>query len=363
MGDQAVINASTVDAAWLTEALAAASNGARVTGFTAASIGTGQVGENVRFELAWDRDDPALPASVVAKFPSASDISREAAKLTGTYVREVGFYRDLRDHVTMTVPDVHRVEWDPDTHEFALLMNDLCDSEQGDQIAGCAVEVAETVIDEAVGLHAPTWGRTDEWRSFDWLGYPDAERTMQMTGLLQMLLPGFLDRFAERMSADDLDVGRLLVERYGRWSELVTEWAEGPGEWCVTHGDYRLDNLLLGRAAHAPTVTVVDWQTVAVGIGPADVAYFTGAGLLADERRAHERRLVERYAAGLRNAGVEADDDTIWDGYVLGTASGYLMAVIASQIVEQTERGDAMFTAMAERPAEQMRDLGLLDRL
>ena len=363
MGDSVVINASTIDADWLTEAIVGPRAGARVTGFAATSIGTGQVGENVRFELEWDRDDPALPASVVAKFPSASDISREAAKLTGTYVREVGFYRDLRHHVTMTVPEVHRVEWDPDTHEFALLMNDLCDSEQGDQIAGCAVTVARAAIDEAVGLHAPTWGRTDEWRSLDWLGFPDVERTTQMTGLLQMLLPGFLERFAGRLSADDLDVGRLLVERYGRWGELVTAWAEGPGDWCVTHGDYRLDNLLLGRTPDAPVVTVVDWQTVSVGIGPADVAYFTGAGLLTDDRREHERALVERYAAGLRAAGVDTDDDTIWDGYVLGTASGYLMAVIASQIVEQTERGDEMFAAMAERPARQMRDLGLLDRL
>ena len=357
------MTASTVDADWLTAALAATSNGARVTAFTAESIGTGQVGENVRFRLEWDRHDPSLPTSVVGKFPSASDLSREAAKAVGTYVREVGFYRDLRGHVSMTVPDVHQLEWDPDSHEFVLLMNDLCESEQGDQLAGCPVAVAESVIDEAVGLHAPTWGRTEQWRSFEWLGVPSPDRTMQLTGLMQFALPGFIERFRGRLSDDDLDVGRLLVERYGRWTDLMTEWADGPGEWCVTHGDYRLDNLLLGRSSGAPPVTVVDWQTVAVGIGPADVAYFIGAGLLPDDRRRHERALVERYAAGLRAAGVDIDDDVVWDGYVLGTASGYLMAVIASQLVEQTERGDAMFAVMAERPAEQMRELGLLDRL
>ena len=35
------------------------------------------------------------------------------------------------------------------------------------------------------------------------------------------------------------------------------------------------------------------------------------------------------------------------------------MAVIASMIVEQTERGDAMFIAMASRHAAQALDLGL----
>ena len=36
------------------------------------------------------------------------------------------------------------------------------------------------------------------------------------------------------------------------------------------------------------------------------------------------------------------DDELLWDGYVLGSASGLLMAIIASQIVEQTERGDEL---------------------
>ena len=102
---------------------------------------------------------------------------------------------------------------------------------------------------------------------------------------------------------------------------------------------------------------------VSIGTGPADVAYFCGAGLLPDERASAERDLVARYAAGLRRAGVEVTDDAVWDGYVLGSVTGYYMAVLASQIVEQTERGDEMFAVMAERHADQVRTVGLLDRL
>jgi hypothetical protein len=110
-------------------------------------------------------------------------------------------------------------------------------------------------------------------------------------------------------------------------------------------------------------VTVVDWQTVAVNIGPADVAYFCGAGLLPDTRASHERSLVERYGSGLAAHGVDVDVDALWDGYVLGSAGGYLMAVLASQIVERTDRGDEMFAVMAERHAAQIRHVGLLARL
>ena len=70
-----------------------------------------------------------------------------------------------------------------------------------------------------------------------------------------------------------------------------------------------------------------------------------------------------RYAAGLGAAGVEVSDEAVWDGYVLGAASGYFVALIASQLVEQTERGDDMFVAMASRHAHQIRTVGLLDVL
>ena len=151
--------------------------------------------------------------------------------------------------------------------------------------------------------------------------------------------------------------GRWLrhVERT-RLAARVVEWADARGAWCVTHADYRLDNLLFGLDPGTAEVTVVDWQTAAVGIGPADVAYFLGAGLLPEVRRTHERDLVARYAAGLRAAGIDVVDDAIWEGYVLGSAGGYLMAIIASQIVERTERGDDMFVAMATRHASQIVD-------
>jgi hypothetical protein len=242
-------------------------------------------------------------------------------------------------------------------------MDDRRATVTGDQLRGCTLEQAELVVDEAVGLHAPTWGRTDELRGFDWVGFPDCERTAAMAMLLGWALPGFVERFTGRLSPADLEVGERLVGAYARWRELITGWAEGDGGWCLVHGDYRLDNLLFGTDGECPPVTVVDWQTATIDIGPADIAYFVGAGLLPDERVAHERSLLARYVSGLQRAGVDLDTDAAWEGYVLGTASGYLMAVIASQLVEQTERGDEMFAVMAERHATQIRDVGLLDLL
>lgn len=84
-----ILSAEEVSPVWLTEILADAGigGGATITTLTGRPIGTGQVGESVRFTLQWSSDDPSLPASVVGKFPSKSELSRAAAAATRTYVR------------------------------------------------------------------------------------------------------------------------------------------------------------------------------------------------------------------------------------------------------------------------------------
>ena len=354
-----------IDDDWLSRALQSALGvTAHVVGHDATSIGTGQVGENVRFRLRWDEAGDHLPDTIVGKFPSASEVSRAAAVARSTYVKEVGFYCDLQPEVGIRTPVVSTIEWDAATHDFVLLMEDITPARAGDQLAGCSVAEAELVIDQAVQLHAPTWGRLAELEAHDWLGgLPDDEQIAFRTRLFELLTPGFVDRFSSRLAADDLALAAPLGAAFPNWYEQVRAWVERLGAWCAVHGDFRLDNILFGEPPASPAVTVVDWQTVSIGTGPVDVAYFCGAGLLPEQRVQAEHDLVARYAGGLRAAGVDIPDEAVWEGYVLGSATGYYMAVLASQIVEQTERGDEMFAVMAERHADQMRTVGLLDRL
>lgn len=371
-GDDALRTAAEVDAAWLTRALhgAGVGLGRDVVSFDARSIGTGQVGDNIRYDLTWSPvDDPAVatatatPATVVGKFPSTDETSRATGAAMDTYRREVGFYRDVQRFVSVRTPRIHHVGWDPQTHDFVLLMEDIAPAQVGDQLAGCTPEQAERIAVEIVGLHAPTWGRIGELGDLDWLTTPGAERTAYLAEVIAGCFVGFSERYAGRLTDADLAIGAALVEGYRAHGEAVGRWAARHDAWCLTHGDFRLDNLLLGDGVRAPEVTVVDWQMTSVGTGPTDVAYFLGAGLLPDARAASEHRIVAAYAAALRRHGVDVDDEAVWEGYVLGTAAGYAMAVIASQIVERTERGDEMFAVMAERHAAQMRDTRLLERL
>lgn len=352
MADNDVPDAAEVTAEWLAAALRQPS----VPVITSAtSIGTGQVGENVRFVLEWP-DGVDGPTSLVGKFPSLDETSRNTAAATGSYVKEVGFYRDLQRTVSIRTPRIHGLREDLDRNRFVLLMEDIRPAEQGDQLAGCPLDRAALAVDALAGLHGPHWGG-EALADIDWLVPRSPERATEMAGLYGMLLPGFLSRYDHRLDDSVLELGSWFARRMERWFTL------GRTPITLVHGDYRLDNMLFGTGPDAPPITIVDWQTLGHGRGPTDLAYFIGAGLHVDDRQNAERDLVARYVERLAEAGVDAGLDDVWHDYVLGSASGYVMAVIASQIVGQTERGDEMFCIMAERHARQMQDLDLASLL
>ena len=345
-----------VDADWLTDALreSGAVAEARVVSFTAEAIGTGQVGHNVRYRLAYDHDEVDAPASVVAKFPSPDETSRSTGVAIGTYEKEARFYRNIAPTVHIHVPRCHRVELDAETHLSTLLFEDLAPAEQGDQIAGCSVAEAELVVDQMPALHGPWWGDTS-LETLGWIAPPSTESAEAVAGFYGALWPGFVERFGDRISADVRALGERFGTHLASWARRRTS-----GPFTLVHGDLRLDNVLFDPTPGAPRpVVVVDWQTVAIGIGTDDLAYFLGASLDPDVRATVEEALVRRYHDGLLDLDVTGYSwEDCWADYRRFSLSGLQMAVIASMIVRGDERGDAMFLAMAERHTAQALALG-----
>lgn len=348
--------AAALDGAWLGEALGIrARDGELATPAIVARqpVGTGQMSLSVRCALAWP-DGASGPASVVVKLPSDHPRSRETGRAMRTYEVEVSFYRDLAHTVGIRAPRCHAAALDPDTHDFLLVLEDLAPARQGDQLAGCSVAEAGLAMDELAKLHAPRWADPGA-AGIGWLNRNAAASLRESAGLLALLLPGFLERYAERLAPEHVAVARAFVPRLAEWFDMRRE------PFTVQHGDYRLDNMLFGTAEGGPPLAVVDWQTVSWGPALSDAAYFLGAGLLPDDRRRHERDLLARYWEGLRVGGVaEFPWERCWDEYRLLAPAGMLMAIGASMMVERTPRGDDMFLAMASRHAAQMLDLDSL---
>lgn len=346
-----VADPDAITEGWLTHVLrhgGAIGDGTTVRSFEREAIGTGQVGANVRFTLAYD-GEPG-PASVVCKFASKDPDSAAAGVATLTYETEVAFYRDLAGTVDVSRPCCFHAAVEPGTANVVLVLEDLFPAEQGDQLAGCSVEQAELAIDEAARLHGPRWG-DPALHQLVWLA---RERSREVWTALPTLWEGFVQRYGTRLSPVVLEEGPRLMARL--------EALEGhvPDVLTVTHGDFRLDNLLFDPTGATRAVTVVDWQTVRLGTGPHDVAYFLGNAFADDEvRRANDERLVRRYHDTLTTAyGITGYPfERCWDDVRRSSYASLLMAVIASMIVGRTERGDRMFIAMADRSARMAADL------
>lgn len=340
-------------AEWLSAALhhsGALAVDRRVVEVERSFVGTGQMGDSVRCRLAFDGPTDA-PASVVAKLPAADETSRATGVQMRSYEKEVRFYGELAPTLGIRTPHCHLADIRVEVGEFILLLEDLAPAEQGDQLAGCSPDTAAVVLDEAVRLHAPRFGDA-ALVGMDVLGSRGAEEYEFLAQLMTGLWPGWVDRYADRLAPDVMAMGERFIDGIRRYYERTQGAAK-----TVVHGDFRLDNMLFGTAAGGDPVAVVDWQTVSLGDPLSDVAYFLGAGLTTDDRRAHERALVDGYVEGMSAAGVSLSPDEAWDRYRFWAFSGFHMAIVASMIVERTERGDDMFMAMASRHGRQILDL------
>ena len=99
-----------------------------------------------------------------------------------------------------------------------------------------------------------------------------------------------------------------------------------------------------------------------MGLPGRDLAYFLETSLLPDDRRTHERALVEAYHDALLGHGVSDHPlDECWHDYRYGAVQGPLVTVLGAAYSQRTDRGDDMFVAMATRSCEAIRDLGTLD--
>ena len=340
---------------WLTAALRAGPAGladdVAVTAIEATPVGTGQMSDSIRLALTYDGPTDA-PSSIIAKIPAADPTSRATGLSLRSYEIEVRFYQELAPRLPMRTPHVLHADIEVSTGRFVLLQEDMAPAQQGDQLAGCTLDQASVAVDELVKLHAPFWGdpALDE---LDWLHRdPEGNRTF-MTMFLPNLWDGFRERYRDQLGTEVHAAGDSLFAALGAYLD------PGDTPLTVVHGDYRLDNLLFDPTPGGVPIAVVDWQTCTHGAGLQDVSYFIGAGFAsAEERASAEEHLVRRYHDGLLAAGVEGYAwDQCWTDYRRLTYGGLIMALAASMLVEQTERGDEMFMAMAHRHSRHVLDL------
>ncbi len=319
-----------VNAAWLAEVL-----DARVDDVRWEPIGTGQVGDSVRFHLSGN----GVPQTLAGKFPAADATSRGTAAMFGLYRKEVEFYRQAAPLLDVRVPQVHFADVDPTGSSFILLFEDMGPARQGDQIAGCGIDDARAAIRQAARTHAPSWDHRGLLEA-EWIA-PPADLRERLGVMYPQAQAVFRERYGDKLEPELMALCEELAEASGSWFGR-----EQPPQ-CLVHGDFRLDNMLFDIRGGAEPIAVLDWQTVTVGRPMTDVGYFLGCGVGEALWREHEMELLDLWRAEMEAQGVALSHEEIEQDYRLGILHGVSTAVFSAAFVERTERGDANFLSMA----------------
>lgn len=332
-----VLSLEEITPQWLSKLL-----GREVTALDTKPIGTGQVGATYRLTLTGDK----VPATLVAKLPSNDELSRTTGKSHLTYLRESRFYQQFAGQKPMAVPDHLYIAFDEESHAFTLIMHDLPHHRPGNQLSEPSREEALAAMDAAASIHAAWWGDP----LLDTLEWPNGTRAvpppLDIDALYAMFWPAFCDRYGDRVTGNMHAVGERLT------GKLAALHASHKSPRCLTHNDYRPDNMLFDLSDVEKPIVIVDWQTTGVGVGAGDIAYFLGTAFEPDNRRDLQPELLASYRDGLLSRGVpEADLTSQEDDFWACSVNGFVMGVTAAMVVERTDRGDEMFLAMARRSA------------
>lgn len=338
---------------WLSAALTGRGTPVEVSDVEVTAIGTGQTGATYRVTARYATDPGELPQTFVIKLPAQDDAVRDRVVIG--YRSECAFYSSVADRVRVPTPECFYCEISEDAMDFALLLADQAPAVQGDQLAGCGEAEAHLAVTALAGLHAPSWC-DPVWLEFDGIGFgrPDEAGANGMGEVAKMSADITLEKLGDRMSRADRDTFSAAMGLVAPW--LLAEY----DRFALLHGDYRLDNMLFDP--DRTRVSVVDWQTLGVGLPARDLAYFTATSLSPRLRASIEEDLVAAYHRELSRSGVAGyDRDTCWRDYRLGALQAPLISALGFAFAAATERGDDMVLAMLSRGCQAIRELGTLE--
>lgn len=352
MADEIPIPASLADITprWVTEVLRAdgrlgPDGRAVVLRLRRIGEGVGIMGELRVATLGYEGDAGDAPESVVVKMPSSFEANREQGVALGMYEAEVRFYRELAGSTAVGMPTIHAARIVPGTADFVIVMEDLSHLQLVDQATGMDADQARAATRVLAGIHAAWWDRADN-EAMSWIPTTTGERIQMVAQMVPQLVPVFLERFEHRLPHGGAD----LIRWFGDNAFAAYRTLADMAPMTLIHSDYRVENLLFGDAAR-DEVVVIDWQGLGRGPGIYDLAYLLGGSMPIEERRNHERSLVDTYCTALAEGGVPYSSDDAWTAYRAGmTVGGLATSVFAGGTLDlANERGFELIATMAER--------------
>ncbi|MGK0222700.1 MAG: aminoglycoside/choline kinase family phosphotransferase [Limisphaerales bacterium] len=345
--------------AWLTPVLIQAgvlAHGIEVTQVSRSQVGdgVGMMSELARLEVNYSGATDA-PRTLVAKFASQNVTNRAVAMDFHLYEREVRYFQELDTRTDLVSPHMYHLEMDGDC--FVMLMEDLGHLRCGDQAEGADLEDSQRCVDALVKLHTPFWNKVD---NIDWVpGVADSYHADTLYNFIQDAWLVMMEHFGEFV---DPSIDQAREQFFSSARGLQANMFAAPRTFV--HGDFRLDNFFFGEVEAEHEIVVFDFQGPLLGKGIVDVALLLGQSTKKEVRRAHERALVCRYAAGLRGHGIDYQDETAWNDYLDAILYSWLYTgVVAGTLDASNPKSYAWMAQMVDRQSTASMDHDVFSRL
>lgn len=323
--------------AWLTRILRGNStitSETTVTGVDHKVLGEGEGFMGIVARLSLSYEGPEGPATMIAKVPTTVPENRAMGKAISVYEREVRIYADILPALDIPSPRVYAAVYEAvgDEHKqqetmekvdrlpmflikpltklgqkkglkdsyvppCVILIEDLSGSgEIGNQVEDASVEKLGAGLAALAKLHAQTWD-ADRNPSVQWEQGPQSIPKV----IHALFLNGhndFVQTAGSNFSAHT--VALLKACKKTGVARVKRFYADAP--WCLSHGDFRLDNMFFGP--DGPVTAIIDWQNATPGPGMIDVAYFLASSMHEESPESDVDRLLAGYHDELLAHGV-----------------------------------------------------------
>jgi hypothetical protein len=219
--------------------------------------------------------------------------------LQAVYAGESLFYETIAGRYETRTPACHFAATDPQGHSL-IVLDDLLEigAKFVDIVSAGSPEFVARALEGIARYQAASW-MAPELMESDWLKTGGSHFAYDLVGWLYTLerwaAYSKLARF-ERLAPQLRDPQKLAVAH----RRVLEDYCRRE-PWALCHGDCHF-----GQAYILPNgeVRLLDWQAVQAAHWSHDVSYFMAGALSVDDRRRHERDLLNHYRSKLSEFGV-----------------------------------------------------------
>ncbi|KAF5715044.1 aminoglycoside phosphotransferase [Fusarium mundagurra] len=270
------------------------------------------------------------------------------------YRLEAEFYYYLAPQIAIPLPPLIYAGTDTVKGQGIVILADLEATGYtfGNPLEPWSVNRVKASVQQLAVLHASTWGNTGEEH------IPSLGETVSLRdAIIGLLTPEeWNKRFAPGTRPP---VPEHMEDRERITAVFKALWSSNTKLNCLVHGDAHIGNTFISPLGEPG---FLDWQVIHAGSAMHDVAYFIIGSLSIEDRRNHEKELLQAWLDALyRSNGPEFQLEEVWGEYQRQTFHGFAWA-LAGPMMQSREIVDAM-TERHCAAIEDHKSIELLERM